>query len=269
MTNSSAQGTALITGASSGIGAAYADRLAARGHDIILVSRDGARLEAQAARLGASSGRAVEVLAADLADAAGIARVERRLREDPAITMLVNNAGMARAGKFVSTAPEDLAAVLDLNVLALTRLTIAAVAAFVPRGSGTIVNVGSVVSLSPDMTPPVYGATKAYVQYLTEALNLDIAGSGVRLQLMMPGLTRTEFFERAGVTMDHLDPEKVMEPGDLVDAALAGLERGEQVTIPSLHDVADFDALMAARTRLMPKLLNRQPAARFRTAGQP
>ncbi len=254
---------ALVTGASSGIGAAYADRLARRGHDIILVSRDEARLEAMAAELSASSGRQVEALAADLTDAADLARVERRLREDPAIVMLVNNAGMARAGTFVATAPEDLGAVLDLNVLALTRLTIAALAAFVPRGSGAIVNVGSVVSFSPEMTPPVYGATKAYVQYLTEALNLDIAGSGVRLQLMMPGLTRTEFFERAGVTMDHLDPEKLMTPGDLVDAALAGLDRGEQVTIPSLHDEADFEALMRARAKLMPQLLNRRPAARY------
>ena len=268
MTSSPSPGVALITGASSGIGAAYADRLAGRGHDIIIVSRDGPRLETQASALRASSGRKVEVLAADLADAAGLARVEQRLREDPSITLLVNNAGMAKTGKVAATAAADLSAVLDLNVLALTRLTIAALSAFVPRGSGTIINVGSVVSFSPAMTPPVYGASKAYVQYLTEALNLEIAGSGVRLQLMMPGLTRTEFFERAGVTMEHLDPEKVMEPGDLVDAALVGLDRGEQVTIPSLHDIAGLDALMTARADLMPKLLNRRVDARYGTSEQ-
>lgn len=257
-------GVALVTGASSGIGAAYANRLAVRGHDIILVSRDGARLEAQALELQARSGRRIEVMAADLSDAADLARVEARLRDDPSISMLVNNAGLARKGLFIDTKAEDLAAVLGVNVVALTRLTIAALSAFAPRGSGTIVNIGSVVSLAPEMTPPVYGATKAYVQYLTESLNLEIAGSGVRLQLVMPGLTRTEFFERAGSTMDHIDPEKLMKPEDLVDAALIGLDRGEQVTIPSMSDTASYDALIAQRTELPAQLLHKDPAPRYR-----
>jgi short-subunit dehydrogenase len=257
------RGVALITGASAGIGATYADRLARRGYDLLLAARDEARLEALAARLRAETGVKVEVLKTDLTDKTSLGRLEARLRGDAAITLLVNNAGAASFGGFAESDPDALEGLIDLNVVAVTRLANAAAAAFVTRGRGTIVNVGSVVGLLPEYRSVVYGATKAFVLYLTQGLNQEIAGAGVTLQAVLPGATRTEIWERSGRRVEDLDPARTMDVDELVDAALAGLDKGELVTIPSLLDPAEWEAFNAARLAMSPNLSNAHPAPRY------
>lgn len=259
-------GTALVTGASTGIGAVYADRLARRGHALILVARDRARLEALAGRLGAETERTPEVLAADLAQDADLHRVEARLRDDPRITMLVNNAGMAVVEPLLSADPDRLEAMVRLNVVAAMRLAVAAVAGFAARGRGTIVNVASVLALAPERFNGAYSGTKAFMLNLSQALQGEVADRGVRVQAVLPGATRTEIWERAGVDVATLPPERLMEVGELVDAVLAGLDLGEQVTIPSLPDLSDWERFQAARLALGPNLSRNRAAARYRAA---
>ena len=264
MSDNTSQGAALITGASTGIGAVYADRLAKRGHDLILVARDEARLNALAERLRAETGVKVEVLKADLTDKADLKRVEQRLATDAAITVLVNNAGVAGSNDFVANDPDAFERMIQLNVVAVTRLAAAAARNFVPRNTGAIVNLASVVGLIPELGMPVYGATKAFVTYLTQGLRAQFAQSAVRLQAVLPGATRTEIWERSGSDINAIDPNTLMEVDDLVDAALAGFDQGELVTIPSLPDAADWNAALAAKAKLYPNLSRNTPAARFK-----
>lgn len=257
---------ALVTGASSGIGATYADRLARRGHDLVLVARDADRLEALAARLRTQAGVAVEVLPADLSTEAGIAAVERRLAALPAVGLLVNNAGIGPEGPMLRSTVGHLDRMVAVNVQAVNRLTLAAATAFAARGGGTIVNIASVVALVPEMFNATYAATKAFVLALTQSLAAELSGRGVRLQAVLPGLTRTEIFDRVGRSFDALDPAMVMDAGDMVDAALAGLDAGEAITIPSLEDGSAFEAATAARLALGPNLSKDRPASRYRVA---
>lgn len=265
MSDNNSKGVALITGASTGIGAVYADRLAKRGYDLILAARDESRLNALAERLRDETGVKVEVIKADLTDKADLVKLEERLATDPAIELLVNNAGAAGFKGFSVTDRDAIDRLIQLNVTAATRLAQAASSAFVPRERGTIINLGSVVGLMPEFQSPVYGATKAFVLYLTQALRLEFP-AGVRLQAVLPGATRTEIWERAGRDVSELDPNMVMDVDDLVDAALAGFDQGELVTIPSLPDPADWDAFQAARGKLYPNLSRRYPADRFKAA---
>ena len=259
-------GTALITGASSGIGATYAERLARRGHDLLLVARDRARLDALAARLRADTGVAVEVLPADLTQRSELAAVERRLREDARITMLVNNAGIAVAGALVGADPDRLEAMIQLNVVAPTRLAAAVAQRFAAAGGGTLINVASVLALAPELFNGSYSGTKAYVLNLSQALQHELAPRGVRVQAVLPGATRTELWERAGVELAQLPPSMVMDVNEMVDAALAGLDHGETVTIPSLPDHGDWEAYSAARLALAPNLSRDHAAPRYRAA---
>lgn len=256
--------TALITGASSGIGATYAERLARRGHDLLLVARDAQRLQALAKRLGGEYGVAVEVLPADLTVPAEVRKVAQRLREDARIGLLVNNAGVAMNGPLAGADLEQVDAMIQLNVVALTHLAAAAAASFGQAGRGAIVNIGSVVALAPELFNAVYSATKAYVLSLTQTLAGELRGSGVQLQAVLPGVTRTEIWERSGTDASALPPSMIMEVGEMVDAALAGFDRGELVTIPSLPDAADWDAFVAARAALGPNLSHSQAAARYK-----
>lgn len=258
--------TALITGASSGIGAVYADRLARRGHDLILVARNRPRLELLAARLAAETGRKVEVLVADLTQRADVLRVEQRLQSDERIGMLVNNAGFNIAASILESTPHRLDEMIQLNVVALTRLARAAAPAFAQRGAGAIVNIASIVALAPTLLNGTYGGSKAYVLSFTEALQQELAGRGVRVQAVLPGATRTEFWDVAGMPVENLPAEIVMSAEDLVDAALAGFDAGEQITIPALPDIADWDAFAAARAAMGPRLSNARPAARYLAA---
>ncbi|MEI9964579.1 MAG: SDR family NAD(P)-dependent oxidoreductase [Caulobacteraceae bacterium] len=255
--------TALVTGASTGIGAVYADRLARRGHDLILVARDTARLNALAERLRAETGVKAEVATADLADRADLARIEARLRDDPAIGILVNNAGVAAVGPVAGGEIERMQAIVDVNITAAMRLAAAAATAFAARGAGVIVNLSSVLALAPEISNGVYSGSKAFVLSLTQALRQEVEGKGVRVQAVLPGATRTEIWERSGGSVDRFPASMVMEAGDLVDAALAGLDAGEDVTIPSMPDAADWAAYDAMRQSLRPNLSRDRPAERY------
>lgn len=256
---------ALITGASTGIGAVYAERLARRGYDLILVARDRERLQALAQRLQADTGRRVEVCRADLLERADLLQVERLLLDDPDIAWLVNNAGIAGSGAFSAADPDKLEAIVGLNVQALTRLAAAAARRFASRGGGAIVNLGSVVALMPESFEAVYLASKAYVLALSQAMHQELSQYGVRVQAVLPGVTRTEIWERSGMSVDALPAAMVMEAGDMVDAALAGFDLGEVVTIPSLPDIADWERYTQARLQLKPGLSLSRPAARYAT----
>lgn len=256
-------GTALATGASSGIGATYADRLASRGYDLVLVARDAARLADLAEKLSANYGIKADVLAADLSERSGISKVEQRLRQDGSITFFVNNAGIGPNGGLLDGDLDYLDKMVALNVVAANRLGIAAAQVFAARGEGAIVNTASVVALAPQLFSGTYVATKAFVLALTESLSTELKGKGVKLQAVLPGLTRTEIFDRVGRSFDDLNPEMVMDVGDMVDAALAGFDQGELVTIPSLGDKSIYDNYVAARGALGPHLSLRKPAARY------
>ena len=264
MASSAHKGTALITGASSGIGAVYADRLARRGYDLILVARDGDRLHALATRLSDATGRAVETIVADLTDAAGLARVETVLRIDASITMLVNNAGVGSAGPLLASDVDKMSGMIALNVGALTRLTYAVVPAYIARGTGTIVNIASIVAIAPELLNGVYGGSKAFVLAFSQSLHHELAAKGIRVQAVLPGATATGFWDAAGFPLANVPAAVLMSAGDMVDAALAGLDQGELVTIPSLPDAADWAAFEAARQALAPNLSRTEPAARYR-----
>jgi short-subunit dehydrogenase len=256
--------TVLITGASTGIGATYAERFARRGHDLVLVARDEARLQALAARLRAQTGAAVDILAADLTRPGDLAAVEARLREDTRIDTLVNNAGATLAGPFINQASDAVASLIALNTTAPARLASAVAPRLAQAGNGAIVNIGSVVGLAPEFGMSVYGATKAFVLFLSQGLSLELAPKGVYVQAVLPAGTRTEIWERAGIDASAM-PD-LMEVGALVDAALLGFDRRELVTIPPLHDAAHWDALDAARQGLIADLRQAHVAQRYRAA---
>lgn len=256
-------GTALITGASSGIGAIYADRLARRGHDLILVARNRERLEALARRIADETGRTIEVIAADLNKTSDLARVEDVLRSDASITLLVNNAGLGATAPLLASDIDKMAEMISLNVTALTRLTYAAVPGFVARGGGSLINIASIVGIAPEVLNGVYGGTKAFVLAFSQSLKHELADKNIRVQAVAPGATATDFWDIAGTPIQHLPGDIVMTADAMVDAALAGLDMGEFVTIPSLPDIADLQAYEAARQKLMPNLSRQVPAARY------
>ncbi|WP_118135819.1 SDR family oxidoreductase [Oceanicella sp. SM1341] len=265
MTTNPQRATALVTGASSGIGAVYADRLARRGHPLVLVARDAERLNALAARLRAETGVSAEVLVADLTRPDALDRVAARLAE-PDVGLLVNNAGMALSDTLAESTPEQVARLLALNVGAPTRLAAVAARAFALRGGGEIVNIGSVLALATERFEPAYAATKAFVLTLSQGLAATEAARGIYVQAVLPGATRTEIWARSGKDIDAFPPEMVMEVDDMVDAALAGFDARETVTIPALPDAGQWQAYEAARLAMGPNLSLRDPAARYRAA---
>ncbi len=254
---------ALITGASTGIGAVYADRLARRGSDLVLVARNRQRLSAVADRLAAETGVAIEVIAADLGDRADLARIEARLRDDAGLDMLVNNAGVGSVAPLLKADVDTMEAMITLNITALTRLTYAAAPAFAARGAGTLVNISSVVGISPETLNGVYGATKAYVLALSHSLQHELADKGLRIQAVLPGATATEFWDVAGFPHRNMPKAIVMSADDMVDAALAGLDAGELVTIPGLHDGEQWTSFEAARRALSKQFGSAVPAKRY------
>jgi short-subunit dehydrogenase len=258
--------TALITGASSGIGAIYADRLARRGYDLILVARDAAKLSALAAQLEASTGRKVDTIRADLSVTADLRAVEQRLASDTNISMLVNNAGLGAVKPLIDSTPEELDNLINVNVTALTRLTRAVAPGLVARGGGAIINISSIVALAPELLNGTYGGSKAFVLALTQSLHHELNDKGVQVQAVLPGAIGTPFWERSGMPVEHLPSAIVMTPEDLVDAALAGFDQRELVTLPSLPDVAEFTRMDQARKALGPNLSHTKPAARYLTA---
>lgn len=253
--------TILITGASTGIGATYADRFARRGHDLVLVARDTARLEALAAKLTGETGVAVDVLPADLTQPDQLARVEARLREDDRIGMLVNNAGAGLGGGFVDQTTDAIDRLIALNTTSVARLASAVAPRLAARGEGTIVNIGSVVGLAPEYGMTVYGATKAFVLFLSQGLAIELGPKGVYVQAVLPAATATELWGRAGADEASLPP--MMDVGAMVDAALVGFDAREGVTIPPLHDGDLWQAFQGARQAMLPGFGEIHPAPRY------
>jgi short-subunit dehydrogenase len=266
MSDTNSKGTAVITGASTGIGAVYADRLARRGYDLVLVARNEERLRALAARLTEETGRSVTPLRADLSDKVDLAKVEGLLHKDPAITLLVNNAGVGAVTPLLDTDVDKMEDLIALNITALTRLTYAAAPALVARGKGTIINIASIVGISPETLNGVYGASKAYVIALTHSLQHELADKGIRIQAVLPAGTATDFWDKTGLPYDRLPEGTVMSAEDMVDAALVGLDQGELVTLPSLPDGDEWTRFEAARRTMSSHFFHSEPAPRYQTA---
>jgi short-subunit dehydrogenase len=264
--STSPKGVAVITGASAGIGAIYADRLARRGYDLILVARSQTRLDEVAKRIVGQTGRTVRTVAADLNDKTDLKRIETILASDPGITTLVNNAGVGGVEPLLQSDVDTMEEMIHLNVTALTRLSYAVAPAFVARGGGAIINISSIVAIAPEVLNGVYGGTKAFVLGFSQSLHKELAEKNVRIQVVLPGATATNFWDAAGSSLDNLPGNMVMQSDDLVDAALAGFDQGEFVTIPSLPDVADWGAYESARQKLVPNLSLSSVPARYRAA---
>jgi len=256
----------LITGASTGIGAVYADRFAKRGHDLVLVARDYARMETLADRLRRETGVAIDILQADLTDTSALAQVEERVHSDERIGVLINNAGTTVPGGFIDQSLVDVAKLINLNITALTRLASAVAPRFVAQGSGAIINIGSVVGLAPEFGMTVYGATKAFVLFLTQGLHLELGPKGVYVQAVLPSATRTEIWKHADKDVNTLPA--VMEVDELVDAALVGFDRRETVTIPPLPNVNQWSNYEAARQAMFPNFMQAHAAARYRNVSE-
>jgi uncharacterized protein len=260
------QGTALITGASSGLGAVYADRLARRGYNLILVARNRNRLMALANRITNETHQSVEIVDADLNDRVALAVVEAKLKQDASVTLLVNNAGVGTHTPLLESDIDAMTRMIDLNVTALTRLTYAAVPGFIARGTGAVINISSIVAISPETLNGVYGGSKAFVLAFSQSLHHELADKGVQVQAVLPGATATDFWQTGGLPIEHLPEGIVMSASDMVDAALTGFDRRELVTIPSLHAGEKWDAYEAARRTMSGDLSNDVPAPRYATA---
>jgi short-subunit dehydrogenase len=245
---------ALITGASSGMGLVYAERLAKRGYDLILVARRRERLDELAKRLGLETQRAVEVVVADLANAADLARVEKLLSEREDIDILVNNAGVGALAPMKDVSADALENMIKINVVALTRLSHAVVPGFLRRNRGTIINLASVIAVIPSPAGAGYSGSKGYVLNFSRSLQMELAKTNVVVQIVLPGPVRTEFFEASG-TKAPFPEELFMSAEDVVDSALKALDDGELVYFPSLEKKSSWSDLETARIALTRELL--------------
>jgi short-subunit dehydrogenase len=266
----SVRARALVTGTSSGIGQAFAERLARDGYDLILVARRRDRLEALAGRLRKASSVSVDVLAADLTKSDELEKVENRIAREPALDLLVNNAGFGAYMPFVELAPERAEELVRLQVLAVTLLTRAALPGMIARGKGAVINVSSRLAFSASLPSPplpkraVYAATKSYINTFSRIVANELAGTGVRVQALCPGVVRTEFHEVQGMDASRF-PVGIMSPEDLVAASLAGLERDEVVCIPALDDPGLLAAVEASERRLFETSTGGEPSKRYET----
>lgn len=265
MTTTQTQPLAVVTGASSGIGKAYADRFAAEGHALLLVARRQDRLSEVATELSGRHGVPVHTLVADLEQPADLALLEQRLTSER-VAVLVNNAGAGALGPTASSTADRLESLIRLNVVALTRLSLAALAGFRERGIGTLINIGSIVAFSPSKGGAAYSGSKAYVLNFTRSLQMEYAGSGLRIQVLMPGPIRTEFFSSQGLSDGIFPDQSYITAEQLVDAAMAGLAAGEPVTSPTLCDTDIWAGLEAQRTRYMAQVMAGAIAPRYLAA---
>lgn len=254
--------TAIVTGASSGIGAVYADRLAARGHDLVLVARRADRLTDLASRLRETQGVGVEILPLDLADSADLARLEHRLLTRP-VAVLINNAGAGGLGPTVAAGADAQEALIRLNIVALTRLSVAALAGFETAGAGALVNIASVMAFSPSARGAAYSGSKAFALNFTRSLQQEYSDSGIRIQAVLPGPIRTEFFTSQGLSDDIFPASAFISAEALVDAAFAGLDAGETVTIPTLVTAGRWDEMEAQRGAFMAEVGGGRVADRY------
>jgi uncharacterized protein len=257
------QSRALVTGASAGIGRSYAEHLARTGHSLVLVARRSDRLEEIAASLRREHDIEVEVLATDLSSDEGVARVVRRIEQDPPVDFLVNNAGYAARGRVAELDADAAEHMLRVNVLALTRLSAAAMRCMVARGRGRIINVASGTVFMQLPGNAGYGASKNYVMGFTRTMQVEAAGTGVQVLLLIPGVIATDFHEIAGNAISNFPPSVVMQADDLVVASLRALEMNELVCIPSVADLRMWDAYVAAEQELAANASRDRPASRY------
>jgi short-subunit dehydrogenase len=260
------KGVALVTGASAGLGRVYADRLAKQGYDLILVARRGDRLKEITESLQAKYGIKARSLVADLSNPNDLRNLVDVLSTDTTITMLVNNAGIATLAPVMTTEKADADAMNDINVTALIELCYAALPKFKARNSGTIINVGSVLSFHTLPISSVYSGTKGYVMNFTRGLQSEVEGTNVFVQLVLPASTATELWDLSGVPLKNLNQSTLMSADDCVDAALAGLAQKELITLPSLESKALWEAYDEARQRLFAGTQSGQPASRYQLA---
>src|ERR1700731_3556827 len=255
---------AVVTGASSGIGAVYADRLAARGYDLVIVARRADRLEALSEKILKTYARTkIEVIAADLAKESDLVRVEKVLATNPAVHVLVNNAGLAP----IAQAPvQQSLAQIALNITSVTRLTHAVLPALLSRNDGVIVNIASVLAIHSLPVSSVYSGTKAFVLTFSRGLQDELAGTGVKVQVVLPASTATEIWDASGLSLSALDQDTVMTAENLVDAALSGLDKGEAITWPTVADATLWDQYDAARSTLFAATQTNKAAARYDAA---
>ncbi len=256
----------LITGASSGIGAVYAQRFAKRGHDLVLVARNRSRLDALALDLQTQYGVQVDILPADLSQPGDVESVAQRLREDERISILINNAGMSLSGSFTTQSSAEINALIAVNLSAVVTLAHAIAPRLAAAKTGAIVNLSSVVGLAPELGMTIYGATKAFVLFLSQGLSVELGAQGVYVQAVLPAATRTEIWERSGGDINTM--QGVMEVGELVDAALEGFDRREPVTIPPLHNEQQWMSYNQARQSMLPEFGQEHPAARYLTKAE-
>ncbi|MEH2540698.1 MULTISPECIES: SDR family NAD(P)-dependent oxidoreductase [unclassified Bradyrhizobium] len=261
---SNPQRFAVVTGASSGIGAVYAERMAERGYDLILVARRRDRLEDIAKRIKVKTNRAVEIVTADLADAKDLLRIEALLTNREDIDVLINNAGLGALGPASKVAADALENLIKINVLALTRLTQAVLPGFLRSNSGTIINIASMIAVMPTPSGAGYSGSKAYVLNFTRSLQMELAKTGIIVQAVLPGPVRTEFFEASGLTAAPFPNELFMSPEQLVDTALQALDQGELICFPSLENASLWTGFEDARIALSRALMQSgRPAARY------
>ncbi|WP_050419728.1 SDR family NAD(P)-dependent oxidoreductase [Bradyrhizobium tropiciagri] len=257
-------GTAVVTGASSGIGVAYAEQLARRGHDLVLVARRKDRLDALAARLSKVASRKVEVLVTDLAKPEGIRSVETLLSERDDIDLLVNNAGLGALGPAAAANADAVESLVLVNVLALTRLSLAAVRNFQKRNRGTLINIASVIALGPAPGAAAYSGSKAYVLNFSRSLEMECANTAVSVQTILPGPVHSEFFEQSGVTKPMFPEHLYMTADQLVATSLKGLELKESVCFPTLPELDQWGEYESARKKFAKSIVTTGiPAQRY------
>jgi short-subunit dehydrogenase len=270
MSSSRSRPLALITGASSGIGATFAERLARDGYDLILVARRRDRLEALAARLRDEAGAEAEPLAADLADAEALSQVEAQVAGDERLALLVNNAGFGGYRPFVEVEPKIVDELIAVHVRAVTRLTRAALPGMVRRGKGAVINIASLLALSGALPPnplpyrAVYAGAKAFILAFTEALSGELGQSGVRVQACLPGLVDTEYHAVAGRDLSKMPP--MMHAADVVAASLAALSNAEVVCVPGLDDASLLERLADVRRTVLMSANRPALAQRYRSS---
>jgi uncharacterized protein len=267
MSSTNSKGTAVITGASGGMGAVYADRFAKRGYDLLLIARDGKRLGDVANKLSEQYSVTAETLIADLTDKAALLRLETRLQADKNVSVLVNNAGFGGTKSLVDSSVDELENMIFLNVTALTRLTAAVLPNLISKKSGAVVNIASVVAVNPDALNGTYSGTKAYVLNFTQSLFKTLKDTGVQVQVVLPGATRTDFWDRAGLPVHNLPEKNVMSAEDCVDAALVAFDEKELVTIPALPEVEVWNRFEQSRLALYPFLSSKEAAKRYKIKG--
>ena len=267
MTSTNSKGTAVITGASGGIGAVYADRFAKRGYDLLLIARDGKRLGDVAKRLSEQYGTKTGTIVTDLTDRTALLKLEAQLQADKSVSVLVNNAGFGGTKSLVDSSVDDLENMIFLNVTALTRLTAAVLPNLIAKKAGAIINISSVVAVNPDALNGTYSGSKAYVLNFTQSLFKTLKDTGVQVQAVLPGATRTDFWDRAGLPVHNLPEKNVMSAEACVDAALAAFDEKELVTIPALPDVEVWNRYEQSRLALYPFLSSKEAAKRYSLNG--